>query len=83
MTFDNIFSRACPLGNTVCDQARAAAGIPQGGLAFADYLLGAATGAYLEIRGVIWHGHQRYWGGYVQDTWQIHHASDSELRAAL
>jgi carboxypeptidase family protein len=72
LTFDNIFTRACPLGNTVCEQARVAASIPQGGLGFADYLLGAATGAFLELRGVVWHGHQRYWGGYVQDTWQIH-----------
>ena len=72
VTFDNIFSRACPLGNTVCEQARVAANIPQGGLGFADYLLGAATGAYFELRGVVWHGHQRYYGGYVQDTWQIH-----------
>ena len=71
MTYDNIFSRACPLGNNVCEQARTASGIPQGGLGLADYLMGAATGAYLEIRGVTWHGHQRYWGGYVQDTWQI------------
>lgn len=72
VTYDNIFTRACPLGNAACEQARTAAGAPQGGLAFADYLLGAATGAYLEQRGVIWHGHQRYWGAYIQDTWQLH-----------
>ncbi|MEO7653399.1 MAG: carboxypeptidase regulatory-like domain-containing protein, partial [Bryobacteraceae bacterium] len=72
VTYDNIFTRACPLGNAVCEQARTAGGIPQGGLAFGDYLLGAATGAYLEIRGVTWHGHQRYWGGYIQDAWQVH-----------
>ena len=29
-TFDNIYARACPLGNTVCDQARTAAGLTSG-----------------------------------------------------
>jgi len=72
VTFDRFFTGACPLGNSVCEQARVAAGIEQGGHGLADYLLGAASGAFLEIRGVVWHGHQRYYGGYVQDTWQIH-----------
>lgn len=72
LTFDNIYTRACPLGNTVCEQARTAAGLEQGGLGLADYLIGAPTGAYLEVVGVPWNGHQRYYGGYFQDTWQVH-----------
>jgi hypothetical protein len=72
LTYDRIFSAACPLGNTACNNARTAAGLPAGGLAFADYLLGTPNGAFLEIRGVTWHGHQRYYAGYIQDTWQIH-----------
>jgi hypothetical protein len=72
LTYDRIFTAACPLGNTACNNARTAAGAPAGGLGFADYLLGAPNGAFLEIRGVIWRGHQRYYGGYIQDTWRIH-----------
>jgi hypothetical protein len=72
MTFDRFYTRACALGNQACEQARMAAGVELGGLGFADYLLGASTGSYLEIRGVTWHGHQRYFGGYFQDTWQVH-----------
>lgn len=72
LTYDRIFSAACPLGNAGCDAARTAAGLPADGLGFADYLLGTTNGAYLEIRGVTWHGHQRYYAGYIQDTWQIH-----------
>lgn len=70
--FQPTFTRACPLGNATCEAARVEAGLPVGGLAFADFLLGAADGAFLEIRGVTWHGHQRYYGTYVQDTWQLH-----------
>lgn len=71
LTYDRIFTAACPLGNATCEEAVGGVGMT-GGLGFADYLLGAPTGAFLEIRGVTWHGHQRYYGGYIQDTWQIH-----------
>jgi len=37
--FGKLFTQACPPGYTRCEQARAAAGTPAGGLEFADYLL--------------------------------------------
>lgn len=70
--FENTFSRACPLGNSACEAARAAAGLPLGGTPFADFLLGAADQTNLELRAATWHGHQRYYGFYFQDTWPIH-----------
>ena len=39
-TFDNIYARACPLGNTACDQARTAAGLTQGGLGIRRFSAG-------------------------------------------
>jgi hypothetical protein len=69
MVFDNIFTRACPLGNTACESGT---GLPSGGLGFADFLLGTPRATDLQIRGVTWNGHQRYYGLYVQDTWQLH-----------
>ena len=69
LNFDNIFSRACPQGNTLCESS---AGPDLGGLGFADYLLGTAIRSFVQIRSVTWHGHQRYYGGYLQDTWQAH-----------
>ena len=69
--FDNIFTRACPIGNEVCEQARVAAGLDVGGLGFADLLLGAAFRDFVQVRPVTWHGFQRYYGFYAQDTWQV------------
>ena len=40
--FQETYTKPCPVGRTVCDQARTAAGIPDGGLALADMVLGSA-----------------------------------------
>ena len=69
LNFNNIFSAACPQGNTLCESST---GPDLGGLGFADYLLGTPISSFIQIRSVTWHGHQRYYGGYFQDTWQIH-----------
>src|SRR5690606_39802095 len=66
------YSRACPLGNEVCEEAQIAAGLETGGMALADFLLGAANLVDLQLRAVDWHGQQKYFGTYFQDTWQIH-----------
>src|SRR5690606_29864840 len=72
MSFDDTYTRACPLGNAVCEAARLEAGVEEGGQAMADFLLGTLSQANIEIRPVDWHGHERYYGTYFQDTWQLH-----------
>ncbi|MPY88770.1 MAG: hypothetical protein GEU99_12680 [Luteitalea sp.] len=72
MVFENSFTRACPQGNERCDDARQAAGIPVGGLSFADMLLGFPVESNIILAQVEWAGRQTYWAGYVQDSWQIH-----------
>jgi len=72
LAFTDFYTRACPLGNAACVAARNAAGLDQGGLGFADYLLGAAQRAFLILPVAIYEGHQRYYGFYAQDSWQIH-----------
>ena len=69
--FQETYTKPCPVGRTVCDQARTAAGIPDGGLALADMVLGSAQVVDLQLRGLDWHGQQKYFGGYFQDTWQV------------
>jgi hypothetical protein len=69
--FLNTYSNACPLGDADCLAARTAAGLPDGGLALADMMMGAADLVDLQIRGVDWHGKQPYIGTYFQDTWQM------------
>ena len=69
MTFGNTFTRACPGGNSACEAARAAAGLPTGGSALADYLLGAVTGASLTIADRR-DSYQTYYGFYAQDSWR-------------
>lgn len=70
--FLETYTKPCPVGNAVCEAARAAAGIaPSGGLALADMVLGAANVVDLQLRGLDWHGQQKYVGAYFQDTWQV------------
>lgn len=69
--FLNTYTAACPLGNTVCEEARMAAGLESGGLALGDMMLGAANLVDLQLRAVDWHGQQKYFGTYFQDTWQV------------
>ncbi len=71
LNFDRVFSQACPGGNTTCETARAASGSDAGGLPFADFLLGTPFGASRELRALDYNGHQRYYGFYAQDAWQI------------
>jgi hypothetical protein len=71
-SFSRVFSQACPQGtNTPCEQARVAAGLPQGGLEFADYLLGAYSSTLLIVRQIPYVGHQQYLGFYAQDSWRV------------
>ncbi|MPY90229.1 MAG: hypothetical protein GEU99_20180 [Luteitalea sp.] len=72
IVFENTFTRACPQGNEMCDDARQAAGLPVGGLSFADMLLGFPVLTQIEFREVEWAGRQTYWAGYVQDSWRLH-----------
>jgi hypothetical protein len=70
-SFSRFFSQACPPGNTRCEQARQAAGLPVGGLEFADYLMGAYSSTLLIIRQIPYVGHQQYLGFYAQDSWRV------------
>ncbi|MPZ17850.1 MAG: hypothetical protein GEV06_08070 [Luteitalea sp.] len=72
MNFENVFTRACPQGNDICDDARQAAGLPVGGLSFADMLLGFPSSSLLILNEIIPNVRQTYWAGYVQDSWQLH-----------
>jgi hypothetical protein len=67
----NNFTRACPAGSTVCDGARAAAGLDVGGMGFADFLLGGWTQAQRILTSAAYRGYQRYYGGYFQDSWRV------------
>ncbi|MFN7925156.1 MAG: carboxypeptidase regulatory-like domain-containing protein [Bryobacteraceae bacterium] len=69
-TMSRFYTQACPPGNTRCDQARAAAGLPTGGLEFADFLLGAYSSTLLIVRQIPYVGHQQYLGFYGQDSWR-------------
>lgn len=70
-SFGKLFTQACPPGNARCEQARAAANAPQGGLEFADYLLGAYSSTMLIVRQIPYVGHQQYLGFYAQDSWRV------------
>ncbi len=72
VTFDNIFSPRLSAREHGLRAGARRRRCPSGRAWICRLSAGAATGAFLELRGVVWHGHQRYWGGYVQDTWQIH-----------
>lgn len=69
--FANYFTQACPAGNQKCIAAMTAAGLPQGGFSFADYLLGATTLVQLSVPSAPYESHTRYYGVYAQDSWQI------------
>ena len=70
-TMSRFYTQACPPGNAQCEQARAAAGLPSGGLEFADYLLGAYSSTLLINRQIPYVGHQQYLGFYAQDSWRV------------
>src|SRR5262249_50289846 len=69
--FGRLFTQACPLGNARCEAARAAAGLPVGGLELADFLLGAYSNTTLIIKQIPYVGHQQYLGFYGQDSWRV------------
>jgi hypothetical protein len=69
-SFSRFYTQACPPGNTKCEQARQAAGLPTGGLEFADYLLGGYSSTLLIVRQIPYVGHQTYLGFYAQDSWR-------------
>lgn len=73
LNFADIYTAACPLGNATCGAAMTAAGESSGGEAFADYLLGAAQEARLDIPGAIYDADDTYYGGYAQDSWRFSH----------
>jgi hypothetical protein len=68
LTFQNIYTQACPLGETACTAAMKAAGESAGGAGFADYLLGAVEESRLDIPGATYEADQMYYGGYAQDS---------------
>ncbi len=69
--FADIYSAACPEGNTLCTSALSSAGLSMGGSALGDFLLGAATtGTRVEIFPAPYAGYQTYFGPYVQDSWR-------------
>ncbi|MPZ20620.1 MAG: hypothetical protein GEV06_22315 [Luteitalea sp.] len=72
LAFENAFTRACPQGDARCEAAQQAAGLPTGGLSFADMLLGFPVETNIEFRQVEWAGRQTYWAAYIQDSWQVH-----------
>ena len=59
-TFGDTFTAACPAGNPTCESARSAGGFNEGGLAFADYLLGAFTNSTLTIFAANYHAYNNY-----------------------
>ncbi|HET6217099.1 MAG TPA: TonB-dependent receptor, partial [Acidobacteriaceae bacterium] len=71
LTFQDVYTAACPLGNATCTAAMKGAGLSSGGLGFADYLLGAVDSARLDIPGAIYDADERYYGIYAQDSWRI------------
>lgn len=71
MSFEDIFTAACPLGNEACTAAMTATSLGSGGNAFADYLIGAAQMVRLSIPGATRDDDQNYFGGYAQNSWRI------------
>jgi Carboxypeptidase regulatory-like domain len=74
--FSGGYTSACPTGNATCEAARGAAGVTEGGLAFADYLLGAtsntsAAANYLVVNAAPYAAYQLYSGFYAQDSWRV------------
>jgi carboxypeptidase family protein len=68
--FNGQYTTACPQGNATCEAARQAAGLPQGGDSFADFLLGASNENFVQLNPAPYRGYQTYLGGYVQDSWR-------------
>jgi hypothetical protein len=74
--FTGAYTQACPVGLAPCETARGSAGLAEGGLPFADYLLGATSdgttnGNLLILTPAPYEGHQLYIGAYIQDSWRI------------
>jgi len=68
--FADYYTAACPLGNTTCNSARDAASLTQGGMAYADFLLGAPSEILKINRNYGYWGYQNYYGAYGQDSWR-------------
>jgi len=71
LSFQDIYSAACPEGSIACNAAMKAAGESSGGLAFADFFMGALSEAKLQLPGAVYHGNQRYYAAYGQDSWRV------------
>jgi hypothetical protein len=69
--FNGQYTSACPLGNATCETARTAAGLPEGGFPFADFLLGAGNENFLQLNPAPYRGYQLYTGAYAQDSWRV------------
>ena len=63
------WSAACPGGNAKCKAALG--GSPQGGLAYADLLLGAINNDLFQSVSDPYNGRQIYYGIYGQDSWRV------------
>lgn len=69
--FSDVYTRACPLGNAVCEAARTATGGAVGGHPFASYLLGAPSSGLFQLISSAYRGYTRYYGAYAQDSWRV------------
>ena len=67
--FTDTWSAACPGGNTTC--IAALKGASQGGLAYADLLLGSINNDLFQSVSDPYNGHQIYYGIYGQDSWRV------------
>ncbi|MBM3740444.1 MAG: hypothetical protein FJW39_32230 [Acidobacteria bacterium] len=69
-TFTRRYSNACPAGRADCTAALRATGRDDGGLPFADFLLGTASNVLFQQNSAPYHAHRLYGGLYVQDSWR-------------
>lgn len=69
--FNGQYSTVCPLGNATCAAASSAAGLLQGGLGFADYLMGATDENFVQLNPAPYAGYQGYYAPYIQDSWRV------------
>ncbi len=70
-SFTPTFTAGCPDGNATCTAALRTAGLSLGGNAFASYLLGIPISGLFQLNADPYRGNQWYYGGYVQDSWQV------------
>lgn len=67
--FTDTWSAACPGGSAKC--IAALGGAPQGGLAYADLLLGSINNDLFQSVSDPYSGRQIYYGFYGQDSWRV------------